>query len=187
MNIVVTPVFGTPGQPKHTGKPWLIWKGIILKILIDETPAGPEMDAAVAGMLDKPGYFSDYIVINGKRHDVRTWIWESWAPEDPPKGWRAGLMPKPYSTDIAAALDLIRWFHESRSVINKVTEERDLGIYLEVFSDLSGGAVIVGDHPLYWYTEGFDDLRKDGPLAICRTFLRASGVEYIEVEDESTD
>jgi len=48
-----------------------------------------------------------YVVINGKRHDVPTWIGKNWSPDDPPAGLYAGHGPIGYSNHIAAAWKIV--------------------------------------------------------------------------------
>ena len=66
---------------------------------------GPETDALVACATGKPGTWAWKVCINGRWTEARTWMPFGWSPSEPPKGWYAGRMPCPYSTDIRAAME----------------------------------------------------------------------------------
>lgn len=62
------------------------------------------LDAEVhTKVMGERGGFLPYVVINGRRHDVETWLPVGWTPDEPPAGWCAGWRPPRYSTEIAAA------------------------------------------------------------------------------------
>jgi hypothetical protein len=72
---------------------------------------GPEMDAAVATLvMGHPGAFHDYVFINGRRCDVRTWIPKGWTPEEAPAGMFAGAGPRRYSAEIGLAWEVVERF-----------------------------------------------------------------------------
>lgn len=128
------------------------------RILIDEAPAGPEMDAAIAE------------VLGGPRPPFGT-VMTGWGLS---RAWRPynGLWcPHPFSTDIAAAWELVE----------------------RLYVQWDGFFALLCDTG-HWHCEGVEDFMENrvhaiadtAPLAICRAFLRAHGVEYVEVEDEDT-
>jgi len=127
------------------------------KIPIDQAPAGPEMDAAVAKVLGL-SEFNDW----PER-------WEHIISHN----WNETL----YSTDIAAAWELVE----------NIAQD---GWRLELRAKLLHREAIRG------YSLSFDKLMDDSTLdyicisecssvalAICRAFLKANGVEYIEVPE----
>jgi len=138
------------------------------KTPVDECPAGREMDAAIEEILGYSGYFSDYILINNQRYDIKTWIWKDWTPEDPPKGWRPGIMPRNYSADIAAAWELAEWLVQNHEFY--ITNFYNPGGWSASYRKKSGSDWIPSD-------------TKTAPLAICRAFLKANGIEYVEVPE----
>ena len=135
------------------------------QILVDECPVGVEIDAVVAEMVGDPGYFSDYVVINGTRKDIETWISKDWTPEEPPPGCYAGEMPYGYSIDIWSAWELI----------DRMGMQYAPSIY----------------QIARWYCsflvdgERIESCATTAPLAITRAFLRAKGIEFVEVPDET--
>jgi len=128
------------------------------KIPVDECPAGPAMDAAVAETLGFETKWFGYpngskilLCLVGKiasKHD-------GWTEQD---DWRS--VP-PYSTDIAAAWGLAESCRHS-------------GFGVGWSEDWGAPYCMMGD--TYEYGETV-------PHAICRAFLKANGVEYIEVPE----
>lgn len=129
------------------------------KIPVDECPAGPEMDAAVAEALD----------LTLQRRDGETrWLYlagiyaseqDDWAEHE---DWR--WVPS-YSTDIAAAWELAEW--ATRNLFFRP------GLCVPIASDNREWSCTFGAEENRAYGETV-------PLAICRAFLKANGVEYIE-------
>lgn len=140
------------------------------RIPINECPAGAEIDAAVEEAQGRPGYFSDYVIINEKRYDIETWIRKPWTPEQPQPGQRIGRMPRKYSTDIQAAWELV----ESRIAENEknvfdVVSSREPGLRWMAFFD-RGKKVRSA-------------MADTAPLAITRAYLNAKGVVFVEVPE----
>ena len=126
-----------------------------MKVPVDECPAGAVMDAAVARVL---GY--------------ECTCDEDGAPFDCPIHCDDVPHTKSrYSTDIAAAWE--PWL--------QLTEEEPHSWAMYSSKD---GCVQIEHHPENWAREfGAGDVMAYGlaPLAICRAFLKARGIEFVEV------
>lgn len=131
------------------------------KIPVDECLAGPEMDAAVAKALglkvqwrlwiDEP----QPIYLAGIYADAH----DDWAEHE---DWRQVL---PYSTDIAAAWELLPKMQSA------------YGILLAILHNMAECKIMKDNKPIVGRAES----EEGAPLAICRAFLKANGIEYIEV------
>lgn len=131
------------------------------KILVDECPAGPEMDAAVAEVLT--GHSFDGI---GKIETRDGTIAEFCRICGKPKGYHGRL---PYSTDIAAAWPV------HRAACAMLFSKRRL--YFEAIQEqtrLEDGSLVVWPDVLVTLADIF-------PEAICRAFLKVSGIEHVEM------
>jgi len=155
------------------------------KIPIDEAPAGPAMDAAVAGAL---GYEVEWspqpdgqkvpIYLDGEVNSRSGGRWIGWRPN-----WR--IVPE-YSTDIAKAWELVEQIHQC---INKAEDGDpdilpfDLGWYQRLrlnFGQRSGWWASFDARNIKGIEPSFLCIAETAPLAICRAFLKANGVEYVE-------
>ena len=127
------------------------------KIPIDECPAGPAMDMAVAEALGwhiefwQDGADGGCELCDEEGNHVRPWSY------DPSPRWRWSP-----STDIAAAWEF------APGILN--------GKHL----------VFMGTHWAIWHFDGYDNMPNDAvgetaPLTICRALLKANGVEHMEV------
>jgi len=138
------------------------------KIPIDEAPAGPAMDAAVAEALGWLPYESDGV-----------WYWKDMSDDDFPYwnhhangyGFVEDLKPWSPSTDIAAAWELA----------DKISFRQDstLGCFSVHCYGWIGECWEAG-----WVDQPVGDVvarAHTAPLAICRAFLKANGVEYLEI------
>lgn len=136
---------------------------------VDECPAGPAMDAAVAEALAIQGgrcepllnVFS--LTKNGWELQTRCrWCWKEM------ENGVSDFCPKypfpPYSTDIAAAWELVEW---CRTNLNS----------LATFIEWKKGWDINFSNG----SRAYGSFAKTCPLAICRAFLEANGVEHVEV------
>jgi len=135
------------------------------KIPIDEAPAGPAMDAAVAKALSyevewspQPDGSSAPIYLVGTIVDLGVelphWI----------------IVPN-YSIDIAAAWEL----EESLGVDQQ--SDYIMALFNLVTTDLGAPGFLAFKKAVYWR------MVHAGPLNKCRAFLKASGVEYVEVPE----
>jgi hypothetical protein len=128
------------------------------KIPVDEAPAGLHMDAAVAEVFETEPPFGS-------------------------KAWGASILgyweayngiwyPRPFSTNIAAAWEVI-------------TEARKIGFGFTISDNANRFAEHIDCR--FWRLR--DDMRRGiaiegvAPLAICRAFLQANGVEHVEVPE----
>jgi hypothetical protein len=145
-----------------------------VKIPVDEAPAGAALDAAIEVQLGHPGRFYDYVHINGKRYDVRTWIPEGFTPEDPPAGQSIGRMPKPYSTEITMAWLLLEDLRNSK--------HKHVSITLPVGDSCE---IRVREIVPLGLSKGFRISAQEFPLAASRAFLKVNGVKYVEVPDDA--
>ena len=87
---------------------------------------GPETDALVAGCVGAPGTWAWKVSINGRWHEERTWIPFGYSPSEPPAGWYAGMMPRPYSTDIRAAMEALVVM-EGRRILSTLSQKSGVG------------------------------------------------------------
>ena len=133
------------------------------KIPVDECPAGPAMDAAIAKILN--GHSFDGL---GRIENRGGTIAEFCKICNKPRGYHRLWS---YSTDIAAAWELFKELKEKQSPVT---------IYqIDGWKNHSWTC---------WIDRDGSNLRADAnsaPLAICRAFLKAHGVEYIDVEPEA--
>jgi hypothetical protein len=136
-----------------------------VKVPVDEAPAGSAMDAAVAEVLGWLPYECDAI-----------WYWKDMSDDD-----------FPYYNYVAYSHNVHSYELEDVKVWSPSTDIAAAWELLEGFTaqiaTLSGGmwGVILGTHPM----EPTRSVKAEtAPLAICRAFLRASGVIEIEVDDE---
>lgn len=121
------------------------------KTPVDECPAGPAVDAAVAEALGHK------VVLHYGQLMVKT-----------PDGLHAD--PEPYSTDIAVAWEALEHLFQLNSLQD---------IHLEHLEHTGWGIStcynkVEGGWDGWVYAE-------TAPLAICRAFLKVNGIEYIEV------
>jgi hypothetical protein len=125
-----------------------------MKIKIDECPAGPAMDAAVAEVLGWENLHWEEVDRGPNHYAPEGW----WG--DGPNG--ECYLDKSYSTDnIAAAWELLSHFDE---YIRICRTSNDI-----------------------WYFDTVDLVIEtqatSAPLAICRAFLKANGIEFVEVPE----
>ena len=154
------------------------------KIPIDECPAGPAMDMAVAEALGwhiefwQDGADGGCELCDEEGNHVRPWSY------DPSPRWRWSP-----STDIAAAWELVIWCRAN-------IEGQSLRLVGPEHPDESGCAFENGwdasfVNSQYVYTDIGQHTNADtAPLAICRAFLKANGIEHMEVPEgngEDTD
>ena len=124
------------------------------KIPIDECPAGPAMDAAVAEALG--------------------WHWHDGRGTAGPSYWETADGDTAYiwdfepSTDIVAAWELIENLKKRRPMVT---------IQLDGWG--STWICWVDNNNMNQWEKG-----ETAPLTICRAFLKANGVEYVEVLHE---
>jgi hypothetical protein len=136
----------------------------MVKIPVDECPAGPAMDAAVAKAL-------------GLEIFPHSGLWDGsfagggWCPvcrrsfrSDVKAAEISCSEPPPYSTDLIEAWPLLFKMQSA------------YGILLAIFRDLIECKIMKDDRPIVGRAQN-----RDVTLAISRTFLKANGVEYIEV------
>jgi hypothetical protein len=128
------------------------------KTPVDETPAGPEMDAMIADTLGLtirrqqwPDGLSRFEYFAGTYANE----YDGWAEHE---DWRHVL---PYSTDIAAAWELLGHFDD---YIRVCRTSNDI-FYFDI-PNLS-----------------IEIQATSAPLAICRAFLKVNGVEYVKVPE----
>jgi len=128
------------------------------QIPIDECPAGTYLDVAVA----KAQYHGEHLVIDFKHRLFST-------------SDRAISCIKlsRYSTDIAPAWELVEELHD-QSIFMCLSDENDL---YEWYCGLTNA---IDDR-----TISFEIGADTAPLAITRAYLKAKGVEFVEVADET--
>lgn len=137
------------------------------KIPVDECPASPAMDAAVARALglkvdwsEQPDGRKVAIYLGGEidsKDGYGRWI-----------GWRPNwCIVAQYSTDIAAAWGLLPKMQSA------------YGILLGILHDVTECKIMKNNKPIIGRAEG-EAIKRDAH-AICRAFLKANGVEEIEV------
>jgi len=149
------------------------------QIPIDECPAGPELDAAVA----KARYSEIELVIDLEHGLIATsetrlceslesgWIgWESIL-----KGEAESFCLKllKYSTDITEAWELMEL---EKMAIIPLKSDRWLAIPYSAIPD---------DYTAYRIDLADGEIASTAPLAITRAYLKAKGVEFVEVADET--
>lgn len=135
-----------------------------MKIPVDEAPAGPETDAAVAEALGWLPYESDGV-----------WYWKDMSNDDFPYydyhaggyGYVEDIKPWSPSTDIAAAWELLPRMQSA------------YGILLGILYNVTECKTMKDDKPIIGRAEGQG--AKQTAHAICRAFLKANGVECVEM------
>jgi hypothetical protein len=124
------------------------------KIPIDEAPAGPAMDAAVAEAL---GY--EY-----ERGHLGIYVFSKRKPDETSEEYEARSLFRP-STDIAAAWRLLENLKDERGLLAMLTEwPKDCWSIALFPAPIENNAMAKGIS-----------------LAICRAFLKANGIEFVEV------
>jgi len=123
------------------------------KIPIDEAPAGPAMDAVVAKVLGL-NEFNDW---PERWEHIISHNWNEMS----------------YSTDIAAAWGLWSYLWAEWHYA-KLTFIKDLRVKACLYRDAEA---VQRANPM------ITAIAKNGQLAICRAFLQANGVEYVEVPE----
>jgi hypothetical protein len=121
------------------------------KMLVNEAPAGPAMDAAVAEVLGWENLHWEEVDRGPNHYAPEGW----WG--DGPNG--ECYLDRSYSTDIAAAWELAEKYRHGGFGVG--------------WSESWGMPYCMMDDA-YEYAE-------TAPLAICRAFLKANGVEFVEV------
>jgi hypothetical protein len=142
---------------------------IMPKIPIDECPAGPAMDAAVAKALgwvkvecDGIYYWSD--------PSVDEWHTDRIASIYSTVGHKLeGAIVWSPSTDIAAAWELLPRMQSA------------YGILLALLHDVTECKIMKDDKPIIGRAE--DEKTEPSSLAISRAFLKARGIEFIEMPE----
>jgi len=135
------------------------------KTPVDECPAGPEMDAAVAETL---GYEVEW---SEQPDGSKTPIYLAGEVASRSDGWTQRphwriILSYSIDIDIAAAWELIE----------KLKNEYKL---LAELMDWPKGWFVVFSHAPIKYSA----IAETAPLAICRAFLKAKRIEYIEVSE----
>lgn len=131
---------------------------------MERMQAGPELDAEVSRrVFGVPWTLHSYCVINGRRKDVPTWVYdEDWcSPDDPPGGWTWGMTPPAYSRDDGLAMRVFEALVEmmgTGSIHADMEDARGEGFVVSVSIGCDEQAVTASG-PL--------------PLAICRAALAA--------------
>jgi len=159
---------------------------------IENMPAGREMDALVAEKVmeeQRPARTGNEMdALRGSISGIPSesangsWFLTTTGFED---GDSPIWLPKPYSTDIAAAWEVVEKIRELRHAANEslrtaVDEEGEpsgeiydhIAFALELWPDCSGWDVNIYDPPAMYATAKADT----APLAICRAALKAMGV-----------
>jgi hypothetical protein len=129
-----------------------------VKIKVDECPAGPAMDAAVAEALGWENLHWKEMDRGPNHYAPEGW----WG--DGPNG--ECYLAKSYSTDITAAWELwsnlcTNWFHA------KLTFNDELHVTASLYRDSKS---------VQYADSTIEAMAEDGMLAICRVFLKANGV-----------
>lgn len=134
------------------------------KTLVDECPAGPEMDAAVAEAAD---WVKNFL------YD-RDGLPKRTAYVDPSDDYREvvrDIATWHPSTDIAAA-----WKMESTLEVDQQADYV-MALFNLVAVDLGAPDSCAFKKAVYWR------MAHASPLDRCRAFLKANGIEYIEVSE----
>jgi hypothetical protein len=125
------------------------------KIPVDECPAGPHMDAAVAELGIQFPTSIEYDEDGNLRYYHSDGMW--------------GELVSSYSTDIAAA-----WgFEKSLEVDQRF--DYIMHLFNLVATDLGAPDFLTFNKAVYWR------MTHASPLDRCRAFLKANGVEFVEV------
>lgn len=152
------------------------------KIPIDEAPAGPEMDAAIARALGCN-------VTIGKREGRQAAFCNCESREHENPITYVSRMLKRYSQDIEAAWELVEWLHQ------RIDEAEDgnpdalpfaLAWYQRLrleFGRKTGWWASFDARNIKGIEPSFLCIAETARLAICRAFLKANGIEYIEVPE----
>jgi len=156
-------------------------------MLVDECPAGPEMDAAVA---EAAGWVKNFL------YD-RDGLPKRTAYVDPSDDYREvvrDIATWHPSIDIAAAWELVAFLHQ---LIITATDENDTALPFDEIEYNYLSLYCLNPYKPKWLASfdanmAWDDnnssTRTDGkfsavtnsiPLAICRAFLKANGIEYV--------
>lgn len=150
------------------------------RIPVDECPAGRAIDVAVA----IAGYDKNLVVdfeyglIATSKMRLREALESGWIGWDSILKGEAGsfcLESPKYSTDIVAAWDLMRL--ESMAII-PLKSDRWLAIPYSAIPD---------DYTAYKIDLTDGEIASTAPLAIARAYLKARGVEFVEVPEELCD
>ena len=133
------------------------------KTPIDEVPAGPALDAAVAEALG--------------------WKWMAYPAPATGKMLRGLYPPRRYKEEFAAKGD------EPVGVFDVLPYSTDIGTAWELIEELKDKhklLAILMEWPKGWFVElchtpiKYRGIADTASLAICRAFLKANGVEYVE-------
>lgn len=153
------------------------------KIPVDECPAGPEMDAAVAEALGQCGHYLKPENGSGQYKCVKC------EQRFAGLAYKEGYSVKSYSTDIAAAWELVDWMHRRISEAesgNESTLSFNTKLYqrLQLFAWSNGEEWLASfdRRNIAGFSNGFVSIADSVQLAICRAFLKANGVTHIEAE-----
>jgi hypothetical protein len=123
------------------------------KIPVAQAPAGPALDAAVA--------------------EARTGNkWE--------EGWMQGVRPYPWSTDIAAAWELVEAEYMAIIPLDNGMWVAPLDVAMTNYWNSPDGELALSYYELHL---GNSIVADTAPLAIARAYLKAKGVEEVEVPD----
>jgi hypothetical protein len=149
----------------------------MVKIPVDECPAGTVMDAAVAKALSHLVFcqldFDRWFIASDRdafqQGLMNGLFWEGGGGREP----RYCLDMPNYSADIAAAWKLFSYLCKEWFCVKSIFI-KDLRIKVNLYRDSK--ALLYADPTI-------TAIAQYAPLAITRAFLKANGVEYIEVPD----